>query len=126
MFIRLAIRVWPARYIVARINTTSLDACQIIFAIVVRRTLAFAGRNSRAANTVRITDHTFGTLAHVISLRVDAIRPMTARIIRALVHVDAAMLRITFETSLAHASWRIARSAFRINTTWKTVARILA
>lgn len=126
MLIGLAIRVWTARYIVARINAASLDACQIIFAIVVRGTLAFAGRNSRTASTVRITNHTFRTLAHVISLRVDAIRAMTARIIRALVYVDATVLRIALEASLAHASRRIARRAFRINAAWETIARILA
>lgn len=124
VFIRLAIRVWTARYIVAGINTASLDARQIIFAIVVGGTFTFAGRNSRTANTVRITDHTFGTLAHVISLCVDAIRTVSARIIRAFVHIDATVLRVTFEASLAHASRRIARRTFCIYAARESIARI--
>jgi len=124
MLIWLAICVWTTRYIVARINAASLDARQIIFAIVVGGTFAFAGRNSRTASTVRITNHAFGTLAYMISLCIDAIRAMTARIIHAFVHVDATVLRVTFKASLAHASWRVARRTFRINAAWETIARI--
>lgn len=126
VLVGLAIRVRTAGYIVARINAAALDARQIILAIVVDGTLALAGRNSRTAGAVRIADHTSGTLAHVISLGVNAIRAVAARIVRALVHVDAAVLRIALEASLAHASRRIARRAFRVNAAWETVARILA
>lgn len=124
MLIRLAVGIRTARYVIAWIDTASLNARQVILAVVVRRALAFTGRDSRAASTVWISDHSFRTLAHVAALRVDAVCTMTARIIRAFVHVNATVLRIPLKASLAHASRRIARCAPRVNTAWEAIAGI--
>lgn len=124
MLVGFAVRVRTARDVVARVDATSLNARQIILAVVVRRAFALAGRDSRATGAVGIADHALRTLAHVIAFRVDAVRAVTARIVRAFVHVDATVLRIAFETGLAHASRRIARRAFRVNAARETIARI--
>jgi len=60
----------------------------------------------------------------VIALRVDAVRTVAAGIIRAFVHINATVLRVTLEASLAHAPRRIARGAPRVNAAWETVAGI--
>lgn len=124
MLIGLAVRVGTAGHVVAGIDATSVNARQVIFAIVVRRALALAGRDSCAAGAVRIANHALGALAHVISLRVDAVRAVTAGVIRTFVHVDAAVLRVALETGLAHASRWIARRASRVDTARETVAGI--
>lgn len=124
MFIGLTVRVRAAGYTVTGVDAAAVHARQIILAIVVRRALALAGRDSRATNAIRIADHTLRTLAHVIALRVDAVRAVAAGIVRALVHVDATVLRIALEAGLAHASRRIVRRALRVDAARETVARI--
>lgn len=124
MLVRLAVRVRAAGYVLAGIYAAALHARQVILAIVVRRALALAGRNSRAANTVRIADHTSRAFACVSALRIDAIRAVTAGIVRAFVHVDAAVLRVTLEAGLAHAPRWIARGALRVDAAWEAITGI--
>lgn len=124
MLVGFAIRVRTAGYIFARIDATSVNAGQVILAVVVGRALALAGRDSHAAGAVRIADRALRALAYVISFRVDAVGAVAARVVRAFVHVDATVLRVTLEAGLAHASRRIARRAPRVYAAWETVAGI--
>lgn len=123
MLVRLAISVWPARYIVARVRAPTVDAGEQIVAIVVRGTLVL-GHGSGTTTSIRIAHCPLRTFANVIAFRVDAIGTVSARIIRALVHIHATVLRIPLVTSLAHAPRWIAWRAFRVYAAWKSVARI--
>lgn len=124
MLVRLAVRVRAAGYVVAGIDATAVNARQVILAVVVRRALALAGRDPRAADTVRVADHTLGAFAHVVTLRVDAVGAVAAGVVRALVHVDAAVLRVALEAGLAHAARRVARRASRIDAAREAIAGI--
>lgn len=124
MLVRLAVRIWTAGYVVAGIDTASLDTRQVILAIVVGRAFAFTGRHSRATSTVRITEHTSGALAHMTALCIYAIGTVTAGIVRAFVHVDTTVLGVTLKPSLAHAPRWIAWGAPRVDATRETIAGI--
>lgn len=123
MFVRLAISVRPARYVVARVHASAVHACEQIVAVVVRAALVL-GHGSGAAAPVRVAHRTPRAFADVVALRVDAIGAVPARIIRALVHVHASVLGIPLVTSLAHAPRWIAGRALGVYTAWKPVARI--
>lgn len=124
MLVGLAVRVRAAGYVVAGVHAAAVHARQVILALVVRRALALAGRDPGATGTVRIADHAFRALAHMVTLGVDAVSAVAAGIVRAFVHVDAAVLRVALEAGLAHAARRIARRAPRVNAARETVARI--
>lgn len=126
MFVRLAVGVRSARYVVARIHTSPADAGEDVVAIVVRGALVLRDRDPGATGSVRVAHGSLRTLADVVALRVDAVGAVSARVVRALVHVHAAVLGVSFVACLAHAPWRIAGCTLRVYTAWEPVARILA
>lgn len=124
MLVGLAVGIRPAGYVVARIHASAVHTGEDVIAVVVGGTLVLRYDDAGTAAAIRITHCSLWTLANMVALGVDAVGAVSARIIRALVHVDAAVLRVTFVTSLAHAPWWIARCALRVDTAWESVARI--
>lgn len=123
MFVRLAVSVRPARYVVARVHASAVHAGEQVVAVVVRGALVL-GHGSGTTAPVRIAHRPPRTFADVVAFRVDAVGAVPARIVRALVHVHATVLGIPLVTGLAHAPRGIARRALGVYTAWKPVARI--
>lgn len=123
MFVRLAVSVRPAGYVVARVHASAVHACEQIVAVVVRAALVL-GHGSGAPAPVRVAHRAPRTFADVVAFRVDAISAVAAGVVRALVHVHATVLGIPLVAGLAHASRWIARRALGVYAAWKPVARI--
>lgn len=124
MLVRFAIGIWPARYVVARVHAPSVHTSENIITVVVGRALVLCDSDSRTTSTVRITHCSLWTLADVVTLGVDAVCTVSAGIVRAFVHIDASMLRISLVASLAHAPWWIAWGTLRVDTTRETITGI--
>lgn len=123
MFIGLAIGVGTTRHIITRVHTIAVNASQVIFAIVIGRAFGF-GYRPRTTACVWISDRAFRAFAYVTASGIYAISSVTARIIYTFVDIDATVLRITLVTGQTHTSRWIARSAFGIDTTRESIARI--
>lgn len=124
MFVRFAVRVRSAWHVVAGIDAFSLDTGKVIFTLVVARTFQTRRKCSGASGTVRIAGHAVRTFANVAAVVVDTISVASARIVRTFVYVHATVLGIALVADFAHTLGGIARRAFRVDATWKTVARI--
>lgn len=125
VFVGLAIGVRSTGDVVAWIDATPTHAGQVILALVVAAALLLGGGyQAAAARVVGLADGSPRALACVAALGVLTVGPVAARIVGALVNVDAAVLRITLVARLAHALWRIAGRALGVDSTWETFARI--
>lgn len=123
VFVRLAVSVRPAGYVVARVHASAVHACEQIVAVVVRAALVL-GHGSGAPAPVRVAHRAPRAFADVVAFRVDAVGAVPAGVVRALVHVHATVLGIPLVAGLAHASRWIARRALGVYAAWKPVARI--
>lgn len=124
MLVRLAIRVRSAGYVIARVHATASDAGEDVIAVVVGGALVLSHGNSGATSPVRIADCSLRTLADVVALGVDAVGTVPAGVVRALVHVHAAVLGVSFVASLAHAPWWIAWRALRVDAAREPIAGV--
>lgn len=126
VFVGFAVRVRTTWYVVTGVHASAANACEDVIAVVIGGALVLRNSDSGATSAVRIADGTSGAFADVIALGVDAVGVVAAGVVRALVHIHATVLGISFVTSLAHAPGRVARCAFCVDATWEPVARILA
>jgi hypothetical protein len=124
VFVRFAVGVGTAGHVVAWIDAAALHAGQVILALVVRRALLLGHGGTRAANAVRVAGHAPGTFADVAALGVEAVGPAAARVVAALVHVDAAVLWVALVAGLAHALGRVGRRALCVYSAGEAVAWI--
>lgn len=124
VFVGFAVRVRTTWYVVTGVHASAANACEDVIAVVIGGALVLRNSDSGATSAVRIADGTSGAFADVIALGVDAVGVVAAGVVRALVHIHATVLGISFVTSLAHAPGRVARCAFCVDATWEPVARI--
>lgn len=104
VFVRFAIGIGSAGHIVAWIDAASLDAGQVVLAVVVGRAFLLGLGTSGAASAVRIAGHTPRAFAYVTTFGVEAVGTPTAGVVRAFVYVDAAVLWIALVTRQTHTS----------------------
>lgn len=104
VFVRLAVGIGSTGHIVTRIDTASLDAGQVILAVIVGRALLLSLGPSGATRAVRIAGHATRALTYVTAFGVEAVGTPTAGVVRAFVYIDAAVLWIALVTRQTHTS----------------------